>query len=59
MGYGSAGTPPWVDEEKIDQEKKKQKTAEAMAEIKALEQENQKLKKRIKELEDEFKKMKK
>ena len=59
MGYGSAGTPPWVDEEKIDQEKKKQKTAEAMAEIKALEQENEKLKKRIKQLEDELKRAKK
>ena len=59
MGYGSAGTPPWVDEEKIDQDKKRQKTTEAMAEIKALEQENEKLKKRIKQLEDEIKKMKK
>ncbi len=58
MGYGSAGTPPWVDEEKIDEEKK-QKKIEAMAEIKALEQENEKLKKRIKQLEDELKKAKK
>jgi len=59
MSYGSAGTPPWVDEEKIDQEKKRQKTDEAMAEIKALEEENEKLKKRIKQLEDELKKAKK
>jgi predicted RNase H-like nuclease (RuvC/YqgF family) len=59
MGYGSAGTPPWVDEEKIDQEKKRQKADDAMAEIKALEQENEKLKKRIKQLEDELKKAKK
>ena len=59
MGYGSAGTPPWVDEEKIDQDKKRQKTTEAMAEIKALEQENVKLKKRIKQLEDELKRAKK
>ena len=59
MGYGSSGTPPWVDEEKIDREKKKQKTIEAMAEIKALEQENEKLKKRIKQLEDELKRAKK
>ena len=59
MGYGSAGTPPWVDEEKIDREKKKQKTIEAMAEIKALEQEKEKLKKRIKQLEDELKRAKK
>ena len=59
MGYGSAGTPPWVDEEKIDQEKKRQKTAGDVAEIKALEEENEQLKKRIKQLEDELKKAKK
>ena len=59
MGYGSAGTPPWVDEEKIDGDKEKQKTVEAMAEVKALEQENEKLKKRIKQLEDELKRAKK
>ena len=56
MGYGSAGTPPWVDEEKIDAEKKK---AEAIAEVKALKQENEKLKKRITELEGDIKKIKK
>jgi len=27
MGWGSSGPPTWVDEEKIDEEKKKQKTA--------------------------------
>jgi len=52
MGFGSAGTPPWVDEEKIDKEK-------AAAKIKALEKENEALKKRIKQLEDELKKSKK
>src|SRR3972149_1829500 len=51
MGYGSAGTPPWVDEENIDREK-------AAATIKALEKENAALKKRIKQLEEELKKLK-
>lgn len=59
MGYGSAGTPPWVDEEKIDEEKQKQKAAEYIAKIKALEKENETLKKRITQLEDELKKAKK
>ena len=59
MGYGSAGTPPWVDEEDIDDEKKEGKTAEYTAKIKALEKENEVLKKRIKQLEDELKKLKK
>jgi predicted nucleic acid-binding Zn-ribbon protein len=52
MGYGTAGTPPWVDEEDIDKEK-------AAARIKALQKENESLKKRIKQLEDELRKMKK
>jgi predicted nucleic acid-binding Zn-ribbon protein len=59
LGWGSSGTPPWVDEEKIDEEKRKQKTAEDAARIKALEEENETLKKRIKQLEDELKKLKK
>jgi predicted RNase H-like nuclease (RuvC/YqgF family) len=59
MGWGSSGTPPWVDEEKIDEEKKKRKTARDAARIKALEKENEALKKRIKQLEDELKKLKK
>ncbi len=59
MGWGSSGTPPWVDEKGIDAEKKKQKTAEDAAKIKALEEENETLKKRIKQLEDELKKLKK
>ena len=56
MCYGSAGTPPWVDEEKIDAEKKEGKTAEYTAKIKALEKENEALRKRIKQLEGELKK---
>jgi cell division protein FtsB len=56
MGWGSAGTPPWVDDENIDKEKRRQKAAQDAARIKALEQENEMLKKRIKELEDELKK---
>ena len=60
MGYGSAGTPPWVDEEKIDEEKKqKQEISEHINRIKALEKENATLKKRIRQLEDELKKAKK
>jgi cell shape-determining protein MreC len=59
MGYGSAGTPPWVDEENIDEKKKAQKVAEYIAKIKALEKENEALKERIKQLEHELKKVKK
>ena len=60
MGYGSAGTPPWVDEEKIDEEKKQKKEiSEHISRIKALEKENATLKKRVKQLEDELKKAKK
>ena len=60
MGYGSAGTPPWVDEEKIDEEKKQKKEiSEHINRIKALEKENATLKKRVKQLEDELKKAKK
>jgi tRNA U34 5-carboxymethylaminomethyl modifying enzyme MnmG/GidA len=56
MGWGSAGTPPWVDEESIDMERMRRKAAEDAARIRALEQENEALKKRIKELEDKLKK---
>jgi cell division protein FtsB len=59
MGYGSAGTPPWVDEEHIDEEKRQQKAAQDAAKIKALEKENEALKKRVTQLEDELKKLKK
>lgn len=59
MGWGSAGTPPWVDEEKIDEEKKEKTVAECTAIIKTLENENAALKKRVKELEIELKKLRK
>ncbi len=59
MGWGSTGTPPWVNAEKIDEEKRKQKASQDAAKIKALEKENDALKKRIKQLEDELKKLKK
>jgi predicted nucleic acid-binding Zn-ribbon protein len=59
MGWGSSGTPPWVDEKGIDDERRKQQAAKDAARIKALEEENEALKKRIKQLEDELKKLKK
>jgi predicted RNase H-like nuclease (RuvC/YqgF family) len=59
LGWGSAGTPPWVDERAIDDEKKKQKASQDAAKIKALEEENAALKKRVQQLEDELKKLKK
>jgi cell division protein FtsB len=59
MGFGSAGTPPWVDEEQLDEEKGKQKATHDTAKIRALEKENEALKKRVKQLEDELKKLKK
>ena len=59
MGWGSSGMPPWVDAKKIDDEKRKQKAAQDAAKIKALEKENEALKKRIKQLEDELEKLKK
>lgn len=59
MGWGSGGTPPWVDAEKIDADRRKKQAAEDAARIKALEEENEVLKKRIKQLEDELKKLKK
>ena len=59
MGWGSSGTPPWVDERNIDREKMLKKAAEDAAKIKALEEENATLKKRVKQLEDELKKLKK
>jgi predicted nucleic acid-binding Zn-ribbon protein len=59
MGGGSSCPLPWVDGEKIDEEKKKLKIAEDAAKIEALEKENEALKKRIKQLEDKLKKLKK
>lgn len=55
---GSAGTPPWVDAKKLDEEKRRQKAAHDAERIKALEEENEALKKRVKQLEDELKKLK-
>jgi predicted RNase H-like nuclease (RuvC/YqgF family) len=59
LGWGSSGTPPWVDEKGIDEERSKQKATQDAARIKALEEENEALKKRVKQLEDELKKLKK
>jgi predicted nucleic acid-binding Zn-ribbon protein len=59
MGYGSAGTPPWVDEEKIDEERKELKNAKNEAILKALQKENVALRKRVKQLEDELQRLKK
>jgi len=59
LGWGSGGTPPWVNAEKIDAAKRKQKAAQDAAKIKALEEENEALKKRIMHLEEELKKLKK
>ena len=59
MGWGSSGTPPWVDAKNLDEKKRKQKAAQDAAKIKALEEENETLKKRVKQLEDELKKQKK
>jgi len=59
MGWGSTGIPPWVNAKEIDEEKRKKKAKQDAAKIKALEEENAALKKRIKQLEDELKKLKK
>jgi len=59
MGWGSSGTPPWVDAKKMDEEKRKKQTAQDATKIKALEEENETLKKRVKQLEDELEKLKK
>ena len=59
MGWGSAGPPPWVDEEHINEVEKAKKTTEYLARITALEKENETLKLRVKKLEDELKRTKK
>ena len=59
MGWGSSGTPPWVDEKEIDEEKMKDKAAQDAAKIKALQEENETLKKRVKQLEEEIRKLQK
>ena len=58
MGWGSSGTPPWVDARNLDEEKRKQKLKQYDTKIKALQEENETLKKRIKQLEEELKKLK-
>lgn len=59
MGMGSNTTPPWVDEEIIDREKKKRIDLENSTIIKNLRTENESLKKRIKQLEDKLKRINK
>ncbi len=56
---GSNTTPPWVDEEIIDKEKKKKIDLDNIVKINNLQKENEKLKKQIKHLEDELKRIKK
>lgn len=58
LGLGSNTTPPWVDEEIIDSEKKNRKVLENVVKINNLQKENEMLKKQIKLLEDELKKLK-
>jgi len=58
LGWGSSGTPPWVDDKRIDEEKKEHRNLQDLAKIKALEKENEALKKKIRELEEELEKLK-
>ena len=58
MGLGSSGTPPWVDAKKLDEDKQKEKAKQDAKKIKALEEENERLNRRIKQLEDELEKLK-
>jgi len=58
LGWGSSGTPPWVDDKRIDEEKKEHQSLRDLAKIKALEKENEALKKKIRELEEELEKIK-
>ena len=58
MGWGSSGTPPWVDDKRIDEEKKEHQNLRDLAKIKALKKENEALKKKIRELEEELEKLK-
>ena len=59
MGMGSNTTPPWVDEEIIDREKRKKKDLDVISQLKNLQSDNVKLKKRIKKLEYELSQNKK
>jgi len=58
LGWGSSGTPPWVDDKKIDEEKNEHQNLRDLAKIKALENENEAPKKKIRELEEELEKLK-
>lgn len=58
MGWGSSGTPPWVDDRRIDEEKNEHRNLQDSAKIRALEKENEALKKKIRELEEELEKIK-
>ncbi len=58
MGWGSSGPPPWVDARDLDGERQKEKAKQDATKIKALEEENKILKKRIKQLESELEKLK-
>lgn len=58
MGWGSSGTPPWVDAKNLDEDKQKEKAKQDAKKIKALEEENERLNRRIKQLEDELEKLK-
>ena len=59
MGMGSNTTLPWVAEEIIDREKRKKKDLDVNSQLKNLQSDNVKLKKRIKELEYELSQNKK
>ena len=59
MGMGNNTTPPWVDEEIIDREKRKKKDMDVISQLKNLQSDNVKLKKRIKKLEYELSQNKK
>ena len=47
MGWGSSGTPPWVDDKRIDEEKKDDQNLRDLTNIQALEKENEALNKNL------------
>ena len=59
MGWGSSGTPPWIDAKNLDEEKQKKKAKQYASKIRVLEEENEILKKRIRQLEEELERLKK
>ncbi|MCW4005454.1 MAG: hypothetical protein NWF04_02485 [Candidatus Bathyarchaeota archaeon] len=59
MGWGSAGTPPWVDEKAITAEKRQKALEEAEAKIKVLQEENTALKQQIEKLQKQIQELKK